>query len=375
MVHFSVFPHKESFVIRRPLVLCCTAVLLLAGCGQTTTQSTTSLGAKSLAAIKPPAFLPGPLDGQSTPRSRVERRPVAVIVENYSPESRPQSGLGAASTVIETLAEGGITRFMAIYLERDSAKVGPVRSTRVYFDRWAAAFHVVLTHVGGNDDAQAELWTMPKVFNIDENRWEVSLSDTGTRLFWRSSDRLPPHNMYTSTLKLRQYAQQHHQNWAYTNAYLLHKAPAPLSHRGRATAITINFEDPLNPQPQPDYDVRYVYDRSTNTYTRYMGGARHIDADTGKTLRPANVIVMRTGNAVPDPAAGITPDSIRIPVIGRGPAIYFRDGKVQQGTWSLPRLNAPLAFYVKGGRKAAFNPGQTWIEVVPPSSPLHWTSR
>jgi hypothetical protein len=106
-----------------------------------------------------------------------------------------------------------------------------------------------------------------------------------------------------------------------------------------------------------------------------MGGAPHVDADTGKALHPANVIVMRTGNAVPDPAAGITPESIRIPVMGHGRAIFFRDGKVQQGTWSLPRLNAPLRFYTHGTRQVAFDPGQTWIEVVPPSSPLHWTSR
>lgn len=362
-------------MIRRMLVLCSAAALLLSGCGQSSTPSTATLGARSLAAIRPPAFLPGPLDGQSTPRWRVERRPVAVIVENYAPESRPQSGLAAASTVIETLAEGGITRFMAIYLEHDSAKVGPVRSTRVYFDRWAAAFHTVLTHVGGNDDAQAELWHMPKIFNIDENRWEKSLTDTGTPLFWRSSDRLPPHNMYTSTLKLRHYAQQHHQNWAYTNAYLMHKAAAPFGRRGHKTTISINYEDPLNPQPQPDYDVRYVYNRAGNVYTRYMGGVPHVDADTGRVLRPANVIVMRTENAVPDPTAGITPESIRIPVLGRGRAIFFRDGKVQQGTWSLPRLNAPLRFYLKSGRQAAFDPGQTWIEVVPPSSPLSWTSR
>ena len=39
----------------------------------------------------------------------------------------------SASTVFETLAEGGVTRFMAVYLEHDARKVGPVRSTRMYF--------------------------------------------------------------------------------------------------------------------------------------------------------------------------------------------------------------------------------------------------
>jgi hypothetical protein len=362
-------------VIRGVPVACFVAALLLAGCGQASTQTTASLGAKALPTISPPAYLPGPLDGRPTPRSKVERRPVAVMVENYAPESRPQSGLGRASTVIETLAEAGITRFMAIYLEHDSPKVGPVRSTRVYYNTFAASFHAILAHVGGNDDAQAELWALPKVFNIDENRWEVNLTDTGTPLFWRSRNRLPPHNMYTSTGKLRQYAARHKENWAYANAYLLHKPAAAMSRRGRTTTIRINFQDPLNPLPQPDYDVRYAYNRRSNDYTRYMGGVPHIDADTGQVLRPANVIIIRTANAAPDPAAGITPDSITIPVIGRGKAVFFHDGKVQTGTWHLPNKYAPLRFFMKSGRKEAFNPGQTWIEVVPPGSPVSWSTR
>lgn len=345
------------------------AVLLSAGCGSQSKQVSTSLDAKALPSIKPPPYVPGPFDGQSTPRSLALRRPLAVIVENYAPDSRPQSGLGAASAVIETLAEGGITRFMAIYLEHDSAKVGPVRSTRMYFNHWASGYHTILVHVGGNDDALAALWNLHKVFNVDENRWEVNLQDTGTPLFWRSSDRQPPHNMYTSTYKIRRYAAKNGQNWAFTGAYLVHKQPAPLARRGHVKTISIAFQDPLIPHPDADYAVQYVYNRASNTYLRYMGGSPHVDADTHRPLRPANVIVMETGNASPDTNAGLTPDSILIPMIGKGKAFYFRDGTVQRGTWRQPNQFAPLQFYDQKGHVAAFNPGQTWIEVVPSSSP------
>jgi hypothetical protein len=334
-----------------------------------------SLGATTLGKISAPAFIPGPLDGMSTPRARAMRRPLAVIVENYSPDSRPQSGLGAASTVIETLAEGGVTRFMALYLEHDAPKVGPVRSTRIYFDRWAASFHSILAHVGGNDDAQALLWNLPKVFNIDENKWEINLYNTGTPLFWRSTDRVAPHNMYVSTYKLRNYAAVHRQNWAYTNAYLLHKHPAAVKARGRATTIDISFADPLNPTPVADYAVHYTFNRSSDTYPRFMGGSPHVDAATGKQLDPANVIIMKTPPASADALAGITPDSINIPTVGRGQALFFRDGTVLKGTWKQPNRDAPLRFYDRLGRQVAFNPGQTWIEVVPPNSPVTWSTR
>lgn len=345
----------------------CAAILLAAGCGGSTQTVSTTVGAKSIPAIKLPPYVPGPLDGRSTPRRLAMRRPLAVMVENYYPGARPQTGLGAASTVIETLAEGGITRFMAIYLEHDAPKVGPVRSTRIYFDHYAASFHAIFVHVGGNDDAQTHLAYLPDVFNIDENHWEISLTDTGTPLFWRSADRVPPHNMYISTYKIRAYADRHHQDWAYTNVYLPHKHPA--AKHGAIHTITIDYQDPLNPAPQPPYDVTYRYDAATNTYLRYMGGAPHVDAATGKQLAPANVVVMDIGNGVPDPAAGPTIGSIRLPVVGRGTAFYFRDGTVEKGVWSLPNENAPLRFYDAHGKLVAFNPGQTWIDAVPPSSP------
>src|SRR4030067_1993457 len=44
-----------------------------------------------------------------------KRRPLAVMVEN-SPDARPHSGLNRSDIVYEAVAEGGVTRFMPIYL-------------------------------------------------------------------------------------------------------------------------------------------------------------------------------------------------------------------------------------------------------------------
>lgn len=373
-----ILTSKEVLLYRRTFVTLVAALCLLAGCGKSTASVpiSASLGAKSLPAIQPPAYIPGPLNGESTPRRLALRRPLAVIVENYAPDSRPQSGLGAASMVLETLAEGGVTRFMAVYLEGDAPKVGPVRSTRMYFDHWASAFHSILVHVGGNDDAQALLWNLRSVYNIDEQKTEISLTNTGTNLFWRSRGRVAPeHTMYVNTWVLRNYAAHKGQNWSYEHAYIMHKFPAPSSRRGRIRTIDIAFIDPLNPHPDADYAVRYIYDRSRNTYLRIMGGQPHTDVNTGHPLRPANVIVMRTGPAVADPNAGPCPcsaGSILIPTVGSGPAWYFRDGTVLAGYWQQKNEYAPLRFYDRQWHQVTFNPGQTWVEVVPLGSTVSW---
>src|SRR5436190_597458 len=61
-----------------------------------------------------------------------KHRPLGVMIENHE-ESRPQSGLSFADVVYEAVAEGGITRFMAVYYCQDAPVVGAVRSARTYF--------------------------------------------------------------------------------------------------------------------------------------------------------------------------------------------------------------------------------------------------
>jgi Protein of unknown function (DUF3048) N-terminal domain/Protein of unknown function (DUF3048) C-terminal domain len=337
-----------------------------------------SFSLQPLPAMEPPVTLPGPLTGTIVPRSQALQRPLAVIVDNYAPDARPQWGLGRASIVFETLAEGGITRFMALYLEHDASKVGPVRSTRLYFDRWAAAFHAILAHVGGNDDAQALLWDLPRVFNLDQSPWEkLPLMTSRENPYWRISSRYAPYNVYVNTYKARSYAASRHQDWTYLGATLPHKRPAPLSQRGHPGSLSIFFVDPLYSfiPANPDYVVRYDFDPTTDTYLRTQGGKRTIDAATHKPLRPANVIVMFVGVATPDANAGPTLESLFIPTIGSGTAWYFRDGQFLTGTWQQRDQSAPLRFLDAHKQPIALNLGQTWIEVLPQYSTATWSPR
>ena len=57
--------------------------------------------------------------------SRLDRIPVLIKVSN-SLEVRPQSGLSMADIVFEHFAEGGITRFTALFYGQDPGKVGSV---------------------------------------------------------------------------------------------------------------------------------------------------------------------------------------------------------------------------------------------------------
>jgi hypothetical protein len=247
----------------------------------------------------------------------------------------------------------------------------------VYFDRWAAAFHATLLHVGGNDDAQDLLWHLPPVFNIDEGPLPTDITTSADDPYWLRQDRNPPHSVYVNIAIARALVERRQQNWAYANASIRHKQRAMPSERGRSGTLSISFVDPLSFRfpALPDYTVRYDFDPASDTYLRSVGGAPHIDAVTKKPLRAANIIVMRTGPGVADPQAGPTLYSISIPTIGTGPAWSFRDGTVLQGTWQQKDQFAPLRFFDRHGKEVAFNPGQTWVEVLPEYSEATWTFR
>ncbi len=165
------------------LIFFCLAVLsvavLLCGCRQ-------FLGNK-------PASPVCPIDGTPATPEQIARRPLAVMIEN-SPAARPQSGLSQASVVYEAITEGGITRFLAIYLNGEPAVIGPVRSARPHFIYLAQEYDPVFVHCGESYEALQILARNSPVRNLDQIKYG--------KPFWRSRKRPAPHNLYTSSARL-----------------------------------------------------------------------------------------------------------------------------------------------------------------------------
>ncbi|MBZ0307222.1 MAG: DUF3048 domain-containing protein, partial [Anaerolineae bacterium] len=61
----------------------------------------------------------------------LERRPLVVKISNAPPLVRPQAGIGEADLVFEHYAEGGVTRFSAIFYTHTPTRVGSIRSARL----------------------------------------------------------------------------------------------------------------------------------------------------------------------------------------------------------------------------------------------------
>ncbi|MBI5052526.1 MAG: DUF3048 domain-containing protein, partial [Chloroflexi bacterium] len=89
-----------------------------------------------------------PLTGLPVSKSVLAtRRPLMVQLGNSGPE-RPQFGLAQADLIFETLSEGGITRFSAVYLCQDAQDIAGVRSARLINLQIIPIFDAILAHVG-----------------------------------------------------------------------------------------------------------------------------------------------------------------------------------------------------------------------------------
>lgn len=304
--------------------------------------------------IKPspsPQTTINPLDGTQVSKDMANRHPLAIIVENHT-QARPQVGIDKASIVYEAIAEGGITRFMAIYGPQDAQKVGPVRSLRTYFLDWAWEFNAFIAHVGGNIDA-LDRASQEKALDLDE----FALGD---KAYWREPEagKAIEHTMYTSTEKL--YAQAQARNWDpkgdFTSFKFL-KAKDFKINTSLKQEVVIDFSSAL-------YKVSYTWDSLNNNYPRSIAGTPHKDRSTGNQLAPTNIIIQSVERT--EGLTRINENGWTMKTIGEGKAYILYGGQKIDASWKKTDLKARTIFYDSQGKEISFLPGQFWYEIVPP---------
>jgi hypothetical protein len=302
-----------------------------------------------------PILVPAPLTGRLVKPALAARHPIAVMVDDQA-GARPQSGFNQASVVWQAPAEGGIPRYMLIFGEGDPPAVGPVRSSRYYFITWAAEWRALYVHVGGSPQAMSTLAASGSgqlVYNADEFRW-------GGTFLWRIPQRPSPHNVYTDGKHLRALAARVGATAPAAGPAWTFGPGAPLADRPAGARLEITY---------PANRIAYRYDRASNTYPRFVGGEPQIDAADGRQVAPENVVVM---TVVFGPLNDGHPNKRRLEAqnIGRGPAWIASNGVTIRGTWRKASIDAPTRFYGSDGREIVLTAGQTFVQVVPPGTPV-----
>jgi len=283
-----------------------------------------------------------PLTGNVVPDTAATTQAVTAIMIENSPDARPQSGLKDAGVVFEAIAEGGITRFLTLFQQEKPALVGPVRSVRMYYVDWLAAFNASVAHIGGSAAALAE---------VRNGNYRDIDQFFNASTYWRATDRYAPHNVYTSFEKLDALnAAKGYTSSAFTG--FTRKDSKALA-APTATSINVTISSAL-------YNSAYTYDAATNLYNRSQAGAPHLDREGGQ-ISPRVVIVMKIAERT------INEDGPRqqIDAIGSGNATIFQDGGVKEVTWTKASKADQIKFTDAEGKEYPLARGQTWITAVP----------
>lgn len=305
-----------------------------------------------------------------------KRRPLAVMIENHE-ESRPQSGLSSADVVYEAVAEGGITRFMAVFLcSFGEAQVGPVRSARTYFLDWLSEYDALYAHVGGaNTPGPAN--ALGQI--IDYKIKDLNQFGIGYPTFWRDYQRLgrpvaTEHTMYSTTNKLWDIGEKKGWGVADSLGVKWDKNFVPWKflekdgsvNGSAATKITVNFWE-----SQTKYQVEWNFDPACNCYKRKNAGEDHTDLNTKKQLSPVTVVIQfmkesRANDGYEGNAHLLYAN--KGPQAPSGRALVFMNGKVVKGTWNKANRLGRTIFKDEAGQEISFLPGQIWIQTVPEGS-------
>ena len=303
-----------------------------------------------------------------------QRRPLTVMVENHE-ESRPQSGLSKADVVYEAVAEGGITRFLAVFYcgaVAEEVTIGPVRSARTYFMDFASEYgdYPLYTHVGGaNIPGPANA-----LGRIGDYGWLAKGNDLnqfslGFPVFWRDYERIghpvaTEHTMYSTSEKLWEVAQKRGltnvddegNKWDATFSQWQFKEEAKLDEKGEVARVEFSFWE-----NNPEYAVRWEYQKDNNNYLRFNNGQSLKDLNNDSQLQAKTVIIQLMKEKGPIDEV----KHILYTTLGSGQALIFQDGQVIEGTWIKAKRQSRTKFTDSSGKEISLNRGPIWIEIVP----------
>lgn len=318
-----------------------------------------------------------PLTGEQVADPAVlNRRPMAVKISNYPPLVRPQHGLGQADLVFEHPAEGGVTRFTAVFLGQTPDLVGSVRSGR-YLDLEIPQMYKTFFAYSGSSAGLKLKFGASNFFN------RIISPDFGVPESGDPFARIPQGNKpYEHTLFARmpllwKWAEKRGMDNSRQDLKGMAFSDAPVRPGQPAARLIIPVSAGDWAEP-----VEWAYEAASGRYLRSVNGAPHADAASGKQLAFANIILVFSPHVIDctiqedgvgfEPACNMSGHfSRQIQIWNADPARpggkvqIYRDGQMFEGYWMRAQPSDMLTFYFADGSPLPLKRGPSWFEMLP----------
>lgn len=289
-----------------------------------------------------------------------KERPIAVMINNNH-AAWPHAGLQESFLNYEIVAEGGITRIMALYKDVDTLdKIGSVRSSRPYYLDYALENDAVYAHWGGSDQAYSDINSL-KIDHIDGMTYEgkyffrdrkanKSLEHTGFTKMSMLKDAISKLGIRSTSEKNTVF------NYSVDEINL-----SEMEGVEKADTIKINYSK--------YHYTSYEYDEVNKVYLRSMSGKAHVDAVTGNQYTAKNIITYKVRNRSIDSYG-----RQKLENIGSGEGYYITEGYAIPITWEKTSRSGQTVYkYQATGEEIKLNDGNTWVQIEPTDQNLEIT--
>ena len=298
--------------------------------------------------------LPKPLENKIIKKLKIvdensKTRPIAVMINNNH-QAWPHAGLDDAYITYEIIAEGGISRLMAIYKDKDTAKIGSVRSSRPYYLDYALENDAIYVHFGWSEDAKSDISSLG-VDNIN------GMTDSST--FWRDTSlkKASEHTAFTSMEKINATAKEKGYDRDTNKDLLLNYSIDEINIDKKEEA---QKADKIYIKYSYYTDSSYEYDETNKVYLRSMSGTPHTDAITGKQYAYKNIIITPIENYAYDSYG-----RQKLNNIGSGEGYFITNGYAVPITWEKESRSSQTVYKYKDGKEIKVNDGTTFIQIQP----------
>ncbi len=270
--------------------------------------------------------------------------------------ARPQINMAQADVIYEIeIANGGYTRYTAIYNDEIPELVEATRSARIMHADVSLDWCATFVHFGGQQMAGSSVYDYFKTVSL--NRFD-GLSDS--KNFYRDNSRKAPYNV-VSRLK-QMYDATQAPDPASVHTPLTFSADAPTIKGEDVKIFRIPYGKEIHFYPS------YEYNAQDGLYHRYYDRKDQLDGGTGTGYTFSNVIVMYADYSWYDGAS----DRPIVALTGTNKCEYFIGGKHFSGTWSRGSVNESTVYYDGEGNVVNFKPGKTCIQIVKPSIEIEY---
>ena len=292
-----------------------------------------------------------PLTGEPLEEEFNNRMPYAMMINNIV-FAQPHCGVSHADIIYEVLAEGGVTRMMAIFTDLDfDEPIGSIRSIRAYYVDIGVSYDAILVHAGGSPQSYPRMKELGVERNIDG-----VLTDSIP--FARDPNRMAhgiEHSLFTTGTKMANFLdtldirREHESGFDYNLRFTEDATP----ERGKdAETITAVFNSGKS--------TTLTYHEDTGLYTAFQFGGDYIDGNTKEAVTFKNVLVLYADTKVFDNYGRIDVD-----LIGEGPGQFACGGQYVDIIWSRADGNSPFTYRLASGGALELGVGTSYIAIVP----------